>query len=57
MNIPDIQMDGDLAAGIAVPESLETMAIEGDARYEVASVNGKRLLIDTETNTVVDVLN
>jgi hypothetical protein len=50
-------MEGDLAAGAAVPETLETMAIEGEARYAVASVNGKRLLIDTETNTVVDVLN
>jgi hypothetical protein len=56
MNIPDVQMEGDWKAGAALPEGMEATMIEGSQRYAVVSVNGQRLLIDTQTNTIVDVL-
>jgi len=57
MNIPDVKMDGSLVAGAAVPGTLDTTMVQGSDRYAVASINGKRLLIDTQNDTVVDVLN
>ncbi len=54
--VTSVTVDGDIVVGEALPETVTITPIPDNAEYGYAVVNNKRVVINPETRTVIEVV-
>ncbi|MGE7369899.1 DUF1236 domain-containing protein [Neorhizobium sp. NPDC001467] len=55
--VESIPYDGDVLVGRVLPESVEVRPVEGYSNYGYTIVNERRVIVDPQTHTVIQVLD
>lgn len=56
-SVPSVAYEGEIVVGQPVPEAVEVRTIDGYNDYAYTVVNERRVLIDPQTRTVIQVLD
>ena len=54
--VPSVVYEGDVVVGSVLPDTVEVHTIDGHADYAYTVVNERRVIVNPETRTVVQVL-
>ena len=54
--VPSVAYEGDVVVGKVIPDTVEVHTIDGHADYAYTVVNEKRVIVNPQTRTVVQVL-
>lgn len=55
--VPSVVLEGELVRGEILPETVEVIAIPDQPDYGYAIVNDRRVILDPNTRTVIEVYN
>lgn len=56
MTMEDTKWDGTVSAGSALPDTIILSPLESNADVSVAYINGQRVLVDSDSREIIDVL-
>lgn len=54
--IPSVSYQGDIAVGTALPDTVEVHTVDGYNDYAYTVVNERRVIVNPQTRTVIQVL-
>ncbi|HTO30195.1 MAG TPA: DUF1236 domain-containing protein [Pararhizobium sp.] len=54
---PSVVYDGDVVVGTALPDTVELHVVQGYDGYAYTVVNERRVIVDPQTRSVIQVLN
>jgi hypothetical protein len=55
-SVPSISYEGEVAVGAALPETVEVRRVDGYDDYAYTVVNDRRVIVNPQTRTVIQVL-
>ena len=55
-SIPSVSYQGDIAVGTALPDTVEVHTVDGYNDYAYTVVNERRVIVNPQTRTVIQVL-
>lgn len=55
--VPSVAYEGDVVIGKVIPDTVEIRTIDGHADYSYTVVNDRRVIVNPQTRTVVQVLD
>ena len=53
---PSVAIEGDVAVGTALPDTVELYPVEGHTTYSYTVVNDRRVIVDPNTRMVIEVI-
>lgn len=56
-SVPSVAYEGEIVVGAPIPETVEVRTVDGYGDYAYTVVNERRVLIDPQTRTVIQVLD
>lgn len=55
-SVPSVAYEGTIAVGTPLPETVEVHTVEGHSDYAYTVVNDRRVIVNPQTRTVIQVL-
>ncbi|GAA4181477.1 DUF1236 domain-containing protein [Shinella granuli] len=55
-DVPSVAYEGDVVVGRVIPDAVEIHTIDGNADYAYTVVNERRVIVNPQTRTVIQVL-
>jgi hypothetical protein len=55
-SVPSVSYQGDIAVGTALPDTVEVHTVDGYNDYAYTVVNDRRVIVNPQTRTVIQVL-
>ncbi len=55
-SVPSVSYQGDIAVGTALPDTVEVHTVDGYDDYAYTVVNDRRVIVNPQTRTVIQVL-
>jgi len=53
---PSLSVEGEIVVGKALPDTVEVYPVEGHTTYSYTIVNDRRVIVDPNTRTVIEVI-
>lgn len=55
-NVPSVSYEGEIAVGTTLPDTVEVHSVQGHDGYAYTVVNERRVVVNPQTRTVIQVL-